>query len=79
MVDVKLVCFYSSLALFGVQGTSLTSHRKPPFLLKGSRAVNTLRGWDQGPVTHVPLPHYVHDKIRGWLGPDLEAMVAGLV
>ena len=29
--------------------------------------VNTMRGWDQGPVTHVPLPHHVHDKVRGWL------------
>ena len=36
--------------------------------------VSTLRGWDQGPVTHVPLPHHVHDVIslqfpchgRGW-------------
>ena len=21
----------------------------------------------EGPVTYVPLPHHVHDKIRGWI------------
>lgn len=29
--------------------------------------INTMRSWDQGPVTHVPLSHHVHDKIAGWL------------
>ena len=29
--------------------------------------VQTMRQWDQGPVTHVPLPHHVHDKIAGWI------------
>ena len=29
--------------------------------------VNTMRGWEQGPVTSVPLPHHVHDAVAGWL------------
>ena len=29
--------------------------------------INTMRSWNQGPVTHIPLSHHIHDKIAGWL------------
>ena len=29
--------------------------------------IATMRGWGQGPVTTLPLPHHVHDTISGWL------------
>ena len=29
--------------------------------------IATMRGWGQGPVTTLPLPHHVHDMVSGWL------------
>ena len=46
---------------------SLSAKCKPPEKEDLSAAVYHLKETSNGPVTTIPLPHYVHDLVEGWL------------